>query len=279
MQIQIFHLFIRWLPKLILWKTGCERTATATSKVFLASFTITRHFVIKLLMLQNLVLVKSTSNYIHQLACNCILLFLIPKTLLGIFDKLMLPGFGSWNGVDKNATLQKRLNGLNTPVCSNSVYLEHRRWSAVGQNKCSQLKRDSTTTCHVLVSKDFWMQKWAPETVNFCPWKSCTQVITVIFRGDNLPKISEIPFWNFICTMSSSSGKNDFQYLFLQNTSGRNTEWGILCFRVLPEGSRYKQLWKPSMSWVGNIFCCHGKLEPKSEQSARHWSSTSSLST
>lgn len=111
MQIWIFHLLIRWLLKLILWKTGCERAATATSKVFLASFTITRHFVIKLLMLQNLVLVKSTSNYIHQLACNCILLFLIPKTLLGIFDKLIFPGFGSWDG-DKNASLQKRLNGL-----------------------------------------------------------------------------------------------------------------------------------------------------------------------
>lgn len=66
-------------------------------------------------MLQNLVLVKSTSNYIHQLACNCILLFLIPKTLLGIFDKLIFPAFGSWDGVDKNARLQKRLNGWKYP--------------------------------------------------------------------------------------------------------------------------------------------------------------------
>lgn len=68
-----------------------------------------------------------------------------------------------------------------------------------------------------------------------------------------------------------------FQYLFLQNTSGRNTEWGILCFRVLLEGSRHKQLQKQSMSWVGNIFCCHRKLEPKSDQGAKHWSPTSSL--
>lgn len=113
-------------PKADFVKTGCERAATATSKVFLATFTITRHFVIKLLMLQNLVLVKSTSNYIHQLACNCILLFLIPKTLLGIFDKLMLPGFGSWDGVNKNARVQKRLNGLKYPCALKLSLLGHR---------------------------------------------------------------------------------------------------------------------------------------------------------
>lgn len=146
MQIWIFHL---WLLKLILWKTGCER---ATSKVFLTSFTITRHFVIKLLMLQNLVVVKSTSNYIHQLACNCILLFLIPKTFLGIFDKLIFPHFGSWDGVDKNARLQKRLSGLKYPhvlkirfnwnsemICS----VQRDRMSAYSAHK---LKRDSNIT-------------------------------------------------------------------------------------------------------------------------------------
>lgn len=169
MQIWIFHLFIWWLLKLILWKTGCERAATSTSKVFFASFTITRHFVIKLLMLQNLVLVKSTSNYIHQLACNCILLFLIPKTLLGIFDKLIFPGFGSWDGVDRNARLQKRLSGLKYPQIQ--VYLGNRRWSAVSSGTervltvHSSWKGIQTPPCHILVSKYFWMQKWAPETV------------------------------------------------------------------------------------------------------------------
>lgn len=171
MQIRIFHLFIQWLLRLILWKTGCERAATATSKIFFASFTIRRHFVIKLLMLQNLVLVKSTSNYIHQLACNCVLLFLIPKTLLGIFDKLIFPGFVSWDGVGKNARLQKRLNGLTYPYVFKFRFTwkrEHDLQCPVGQNDCSQCSQAEKGCKHkckcIWVSKYFWMQKWAPET-------------------------------------------------------------------------------------------------------------------
>lgn len=101
-----------------------------------------------------------------------------------------------------------------------------------------------TLPCYFLVSKYFWMQKWAPETVFFCLWKASTQVITVIFRRDNLPKIREIPFWNFIWLWAHLVERMTFQYVFLQNTSGRSTEWGILCFRVLPDASRHKQLLK-----------------------------------
>lgn len=72
---------------------GCEIAATSISKIFFARFTIIMHFVIKLPMLQNPVLVKYTCNYINQLAYNCTLLFLIPKTLLGTFEKNYTPWF------------------------------------------------------------------------------------------------------------------------------------------------------------------------------------------
>lgn len=93
---------------------GCEIAATSISKIFFARFTIIMHFVIKLPMLQNPVLVKYTCNYINQLAYNCTLLFLIPKTLLGTFEKNYTPWFCflGGGGADINTTVQERLDGF-----------------------------------------------------------------------------------------------------------------------------------------------------------------------
>lgn len=116
------------------------------------------HFVIKLLMLQNPVLVKYICNYINQLACNCILLFLIPKTLLGIFEKLVFPGSGSWGGRDINTTLQKRLNRFkyNYTGKQNMIF-SIQRSVIMGQNLCmtghsvNNLRKDKNTTLQHLI--------------------------------------------------------------------------------------------------------------------------------
>lgn len=135
----------------------------------------------------------------------------------------MFPGFGSWDGVDKNARLQKRLNGWKYPCalkfrCTWNT-ADALQWPE-GQNECSQCTQAEKGFHHYPAT--FWfLGTFLNAEVSswnwfffFCFRKACTQVITVIFRGDNLPKIKEIPFWNFICTVSSSGGKNDISVPF-----------------------------------------------------------------
>lgn len=152
-----------------------------------------------------------------------------------------------------------------------------------GQNLCmtghrvNNLKKDKNTTVqHSSLKVLLLNAKMSFLICSFCLWKVSSQMITVISRGDNLPKKGN-PFFEILFAFCAHLlERMTFRHLFLQNTNRKTTQWGISCFIILPKDSKYINTSKNKLINYElsrkHFFCCHGKLEPKSKQPARHWS-------